>query len=356
MSENDQEKSEEPTQKKLDDARKKGQVATSREIANFSMLLALTICIAGIFPSVFRSARERLEKYISFSHEFSLKSEALEEMISLIIGDAMSLAGMLFGIMVVFAILPSLVQNGFNISAESITPKLEKISIAKGFGRMFSSRSVMEFVKGVIKITVVGVIAFIVVSAEVDQLGLMPERNTEDVIEFLFTLSIKVMIPCLIAIFFIGVADLIYQKAQHKKQLMMSIQEIKDEYKQQEGDPIVKGKLKQIRMERSRQRMMQSVPQADVIITNPTHYAVALKYVHEEMDAPLVLALGSDNLAKRIREMAEEHDIPIVRNAPLARALYDEGELDKPIPLAHFQAVAEVISYVYKLKGKKFGK
>ncbi len=354
MSENDQEKSEDPTQKRLDDARKKGQVAFSREVSNFSMLLALTISISAALPWIFTTAKASLTKYIAFSHEFSLKNEALEQMMPLIATDALRLAGFTFGMMMVFAIIPSVIQNGFNASAESIKPKLEKISLKKGLGRMFSSRSVMEFVKGVIKITLVGVIAFLVVSSEVHRLELMPEKNVEDVIAFLYELSIKIMIPCLVAIFFIAVIDWIYQKAQHKKQMMMSVQEIKDEYKQQEGDPIVKGKLKQLRLERGRQRMMQAVPEADVVITNPTHYAIALKYEHDKMDAPIILAMGKDNIAQRIKGIAEENKISIVRNAPLARALHEEGKLDEPIPLEHFQAVAEVISYVYKAKGKKF--
>lgn len=354
MSENDQEKSEDPTQKRLDDARKKGQVAFSREVSNFSMILALTMAIAAIFPTIFHMAKDRLTKYITLSHEFSLKNEAIESLMSVIIYDSLSLVAMTFGLMMVFAIIPSFIQNGFNISLEPITPKLEKISLKKGFGRLFSSRSVVEFVKGVIKITLVGVIAYLVVITQLSQLEMMPEKDTKNIIEFLSMLAIKVLIPCCIAIFFIAVADFIYQKAQHKKQLMMSVQDIKDEYKQQEGDPHVKGKLRQLRMERSRKRMMQAVPKADVIITNPTHYAVALKYEHDKMDAPIVLAMGSDNIALRIKKAGEEHEIPIVRNAPLARALHDECELDEAIPLEHFQAVAEVISYVYKLKGRKF--
>lgn len=350
----DQEKTEEPTQKKLDDSRKKGQVAFSREVSNFSMILALTMAIAAIFPWMFSAGKERLEKYIALSHEFSLQSEGIEALMSLIVIDAFSIVGLVFGLMVVFAILPSVVQNGFNISAESIKPKLEKISLKKGLGRLFSSRSVVEFLKGVLKITIVSVIAYLVVEVEISKLELLPEQTTENVLAFLLILAIKVLIPCLIAIFFISVADLIYQKAQHKKQLMMSVQEIKDEYKQQEGDPLVKGKLKQLRMERGRQRMMQSVPEADVIITNPTHYAVALKYDHDAMEAPIVLAMGMDNIALRIKKLGEDNEITVVRNAPLARALYDEGELNEGIPIAHFQAVAEVISYVYKLKGKKF--
>jgi flagellar biosynthetic protein FlhB len=163
----------------------------------------------------------------------------------------------------------------------------------------------------------------------------------------------KILIAACIAIFFIAIFDLIYQKHSHHKQLMMSMQEIKDEYKNQEGDPKIKGKLKQMRMDRARQRMMQAVPSADVIITNPTHYAVALKYEHEKMAAPIVLAIGADNIALKMKERAEKNKVPIVRNAPLARALHDQGELNSPIPIEHFQAVAEVITYVYKLKGRK---
>jgi len=353
MSENDQEKSEEPTQKRLEDARKKGQVAFSREVSNFSMIFALTMSVAMIVPWACRTAADRLEKYIRLSAELSLKNEALEKLIPLIVSDTFHIAGFFFMLMVIFAIIPSVAQNGLNISYDSITPKFEKISIMKGFSRMFSMRSVVEFLKGIVKIIVVGVISYVSIIHDLPKLEMTPEMGTEETLALLMHLCMKILIASTVAVFFIALADLIYQKFQHKKQLMMSMQEIKDEYKQQEGDPVIKGKLKQMRMARARQRMMQAVPGADVIITNPTHYAVALKYEHEKMSAPVVVALGKDNIALKMKEIAGEHKIPIVRNAPLARALYDQGEIDQQIPIEHFQAVAEVITYVYKLKGKK---
>ena len=348
----DDEKTEEPTQKKLDDARKKGQVANSREVNNFFMILALTMAAVMIFPDVFKEANESLQKYLSRAHSLH-EQQTLEQLSETIIFDMVDIMALPFLLFIVAALGGSLIQSGFLISAEAIQPKLEKISIKKGLKRMFSSRSVVEFLKGLFKITIVGIIAVLAVYSDLDGLHRVNELNAEELMWFISELSLKIMIGATVAIFLIAIVDFIYQKAQHMKELRMTKQEIKDEHKNQEGDPQVKARLRQLRMERAQQRMMQSVPEADVIVTNPTHYAVALKYDDGEMSAPMVLAMGKDKIAEKIKEIANENDVPEVRNAPLARALHDEAAIGQEIPLDHYQAVAEVISYVYKIKGKK---
>lgn len=178
----------------------------------------------------------------------------------------------------------------------------------------------------------------------------MPGMETMAILSFIHKIVVLLIFTVVIAVLVIAVADYAYQKYQHLKKLRMTKQEVKDEYKQMEGDPLVKSRIRQVRMERARHRMMNAVPRADVVIVNPTHYAVALEYKMEKMDAPVVVAKGLDNLALRIREIAEEHDIPIVENPPLARALFASVELDQSIPAEHFKAVAEVIGYVMQLK------
>lgn len=352
MSDDDQEKTEEPTQKKLDDARKKGQVANSREVSNFFMILAFTISVIMLFPGILRGGVETMGKYIAQSHNISTDGGKIWDVTQMMALDSMSLIIMPMLLLVVAALAASLMQNGFMISLESIKPKLEKISLKKGMKRMFSMRSFMEFLKGILKIAIVATIAFVAVYGDIDELRNVAQLNASDLMMFIGALAIKILIGVTVTVFLMAILDFIYQKSEHIKQLKMSKQDIKDEYKQQEGDPVIKGKLRQLRMERAQQRMMQSVPDANVVITNPTHYAVALKY-DDTMAAPLVLAMGVDKVAERIKEVAEENEVPQVRNAPLARILYDEGGINQEIPIEHYQAVAEVISYIYKTKGKK---
>ncbi|HSR55730.1 MAG TPA: EscU/YscU/HrcU family type III secretion system export apparatus switch protein, partial [Alphaproteobacteria bacterium] len=193
-------------------------------------------------------------------------------------------------------------------------------------------------------------VATLVILPEFDGLSRLPTMHTEAFLLVLWKVAAKMLIAVLAVVTVIAVADYLYQKAQHIKQLRMSRQEIKDELKQTDGDPMVKARLRQIRMERARQRMMQAVPESTVVVTNPTHFAVALKYEHDAMDAPEVVAKGADRVAQRIREVAEENGVPLVENPPLARALFAGVEIGDPIPTEHYRAVAEVIGYVMQLR------
>ncbi len=349
----DQEKTEDPTHRRLEDAKKKGQVAFSREVTNFFMILSLAL-IAGMFmPQILSTAAEILRKYISSAHEFEITRDGFSKIGTMILKDIAILLGYPLLLFIVAALGASLIQNGFHLSTEPISPKLEKISVMKGFKRMFSMRSFMEFIKGLIKIMIVGYVAYAAVSDKFETMAKTASMETDELMRYIGGLVITILINCCVALFFIAILDFMYQKFEHIKQLKMSKQEIKEEYKQQEGDPHIKGKLKQIRMEKARRRMMAAVPTADVIVTNPTHYAIALKYDTDIGKAPVVVAMGVDVVAERIKQLGRENKVPEFRNALLARSLYDDCELDKEIPFAHYQAVAEVISYVYKLKGKK---
>ena len=350
MSGSDEEKTEEPTHKRLEDARKKGQSASSKEVANFFMIFTLCLLVIMVFPGAMERLANSMAEYFTIAATFSGEPGEFEEIGKKIAYDILSTLAVPFVLFVCAAIASSLLQNGFNLSVEPIMPKFEKISLRKGFSRMFSRRSFMEFLKGLVKIIIVGIVAYYSVSADIPSIGGTQETEVQESMGIMSALCHNILISVTIAVFFIAVFDFMFQKLEFLKQMRMSKHEIKEEYKQQEGDPKIKGKLRQLRMQRARNRMMAAVPTADVIVTNPTHYAVALKYEQTNTSAPIVIAMGTDKVAERIKAMAEENDIPIVRNPTLARALYAECDLEQEIPFDHYQAVAEIISYIYKMK------
>ncbi len=348
----DSQKTEDPTPKKLEEARKKGQIALSKEVNNWVMLLAGTIFIMAFAGSMMTEMSFMMKHYIAQAHALPQAPGGL----SVILGDSflqilyIMLVPLL--LLMVAAFFAPFLQVGPLFAPEVIKPDLSKVSIMKGFGRLFSLRSVTEFLKGLFKIIIVGAVATVIIMPYLDKFEHLIDLPVLGAMEELYILVVKMMIGILIVVAIIAGIDLVYQRYEYMKKMRMSLQEIKDEYKQSEGDPMVKGRLRQLRQERARQRMMQAVPEADVVITNPTHFSIALKYNPDESPAPIVIAKGIDEVALRIREVAKEHDIVLYENKPLARALYDVAEIDEMIPTEHFKAVAEIISYVFKLKGR----
>jgi flagellar biosynthetic protein FlhB len=237
------------------------------------------------------------------------------------------------------------------LSAEPITPRLSKISPIDGFRRLFSLEGVVNFLKGLVKIVVIGAIMFFVLWPEVDRLETMVTADVATILGIASDLTVKIFGAALVALALVAIADYVYQRNRWWQRQRMTVQETREEFKQMEGDPQVKARIRQVRMERSRKRMMAAVPDATVVITNPTHYAIALQY-DRTMPAPKCLAKGVDAVALRIRAVAEEHEVPIVENPPLARALFASVEVDQTIPAEHFKAVAHVIGYVFRLKDK----
>lgn len=345
-------KTEEPTQHRLDEARKKGQIAFSRELLHLFSLATFALIIASLLPFMAGRVIETGRVFIESPHAFTISPSNLGEMSHAVISKV-GLAFMVpLGLFILAALAGGLAQTKLNVSAEPIKPSAERISPIKGFGRLFSMKSLVEFLKGIIKITIMGVICYVAVAPYLPELPMLTDRAPDQMVHILLAMAIRLMIGVCVAMAFVALFDYLYQRHEYMKQMRMSLQEIKEEYRQQEGDPHVKQKLKQIRMERARRRMMADVPKADVVITNPTHFAVALKYDAITMKAPVLIAKGADLVAAKIRELADEHDIPIVRNPPLARALYDSMDLDDEIPVEHYKAVAEVIGYVYRLRKK----
>jgi flagellar biosynthetic protein FlhB len=346
-------KTEQPSHKRLEEAFKKGNIPFSREVTSFLMIALMAAIVAWFSPRILKNARELLFPYIANSYDIPTDTASIGYLLrNVAFGSLGVIAVPLIG-GIVIAIGASWLQNGMVLSNEPLMPKLERISPLAGIKRIFSMRSVVEFLKSIIKIIIVGYVAFVAVYPEMRGLEQLPNRDTEDMLIFLAMLATRMTIGVAIAMFFIAILDVIYQRFQHNKSLRMSRQEVKDEYKQSEGDPVIKQRLRRLRMERARNRMMATVPKADVVITNPTHFAVALAYDQATMKAPKVVAKGQDLIALRMRELAEENDVPVVENPPLARALYSSCELEKEIPVAHYEAVAKVISYVYQLKKKK---
>ncbi len=348
----DSQKTEDPSQKKLDDAREKGQVAKSQEISHWFMLLAFA-CMIGIFgTSVAQGLGGQMIGFLESPHTMRMDRESVGTLVSQVLGDVGALALLPALIAIAAAIASSFLQIGWLVSAESLKPNLEKISLQKGMKRLFSVRSLAEFAKGIAKLTIVAVVIVLIMAPKRDMIPQITSMEMTQLLLLLQAMSVQILIGVLAVMAVIAGADFLFQKYQHTKQLRMSKQEVKDEFKQTEGDPIVKGRLRQLRAERARRRMMAAVPEADVVVTNPTHYAVALKYDGETMEAPVLTAKGTDQIALRIREVAKEHDVPVMENPPLARALYGGVELDQQIPPQHYTAVAEVIGYVMRLRGK----
>jgi len=351
-SQDESSKTEEPSHKKLEEARKKGQVIQSREINHFFMMFALTLLIIAILPYNMRDLLQHMSPFITAPDSFNISSYALADLSRTVLADTLVIMLVPLILLIVAALAPAIIQNKFFFAAERIKPKLEKISILKGFGRIFGMKAFIEFLKNVIKVVAIGVIAYAVIKPQYRFAAITTDMNVAAILQTAHSMSIRLLIAFTAFLMLLAGLDYFYQRFQFLKSMRMSKKEVKDEYKQQEGDPQMKAKRKQIAREKAQKRMMESVPKADVIITNPTHFAVALIYTQGSMQAPKVVAKGTDKVALRIREIAEKHKVPIMRNPPLARILYDTTDVDEEIPYEHYAAVAKIIGYVYKLKGK----
>ncbi|MAL80715.1 MAG: flagellar biosynthesis protein FlhB [Sneathiella sp.] len=345
----DAQKTEEPTAKRLEDAFKKGQVPKSQEVGHWFMTMGIGLVVLIFIAGLGKGLAFDLLKFIEQPHAIATDRFHL----GVIFGDlgwaVIWVVAPALGTLMLAGLIGNLIQHRPILSAERIKPKLEKISIFKGFKRLFSSKSLVEFAKGLLKLTIVGSVAVLFVLPSMNELPVVVSYDVPEVLKLIQEQSLLLIAGIVAVMSVIAGLDFLYQRFNHYKELRMTKQEIKDEFKQTEGDPMVRARLRALRAERSRQRMMQAVPEADVVITNPTHFAVALQYKPEEERAPVVVAKGMDNIAAKIREIATENEIPIVENPPLARALHKACDLDEEIPYEHFKAVAEIISYVMRL-------
>ncbi len=352
------EKTEPATSKKLSDARKQGQVAKSREIANGTGLLALFLVlkmwvgrIGTQFLEVFPGIYNKIPEVVTFWHG-DMPERDTGIVFRNMLQDILTIMApiMLIGFLVAF--LSDLVQVKWKPTSQPMRPKLSKISPLSGIKKLFSVNSLVELVKSIAKLGLIAYICYGYLADKVMLIFSLYDMPLMQVIQLAGQIVTDLGIRIAAVYMVIAFADLIYQKVKFAHDMRMTKQEVKEEYKQQEGDPQVKGKIRQKMREVSRRRMMQDLPQADVVITNPTHLAVAIKYDPQVADAPIVLAKGEDYLAARIREAAKENHIEIVENKPLARMLYANVDVGQAVPPELYQAVAEVLAFVYHLQGK----
>jgi flagellar biosynthetic protein FlhB len=347
----DASKTEEPTDKKLTDARNKGNVAQSQEIKSWGVLLAGTGALIFLTPHMASGVKKLGHRFIESPDAIPFDFEHLRRMLADTLLDLLWIVSPFLLLMVIFAFATNIGQFGLLMAPSKIKPEWNKVSILKGAGRLASSRTLVEFAKGIVKLVVVTVIASSMAAPLLTDIELLSQIDIILTVDRIHLLAIALAAGTVGVMTVLAALDWLYQKHAFTKQMRMTKQEVKDEHKQQEGDPQVKGRIRRVRMERHQQRMMQAVPTAAVVITNPTHFAIALSYEMGEMDAPKCVAKGVDHLAFRIREVAKEHDVPIVENPPLARALYDTVEIDQEIPPEHFTAVAEIIGFIMRKRG-----
>lgn len=347
----DSQKTEDPSDRKLSRAKEKGQVAQSQEIKHLAILFGGTAGLVALGPfmsdRIQRAMMPFLERPDAVPGDFQHLLAAMTD-VSIEIGLILA---PLFGLLLVLAIFANVFQFGLIFAPDKLKFEVSRVSLISGVKRLVSARAIMEFIKGILKLIVVAVVSFslaIPLLTDITLISFMEIRQSLDRIELIALMLALGTVGVMIVV---AAIDFLFQRYSFRKQMRMTKSEVKDEYKQAEGDPHVKARIRKLRMARAQQRMMAAVPKADVVVTNPTHYSVALEYKMDLMPAPKVVAKGVDHLALRIRLVAKEHDIPIVENPPLARALYAGVEIDEEIPPEHFKAVAEVIGFVMRQRG-----
>lgn len=360
----DQDKSQqtqEPTEKKLREARKKGDVPSSRETGNMMVALSLVLATAFVLPWQGPRLADALGAVFDGAGQVQIgNGRAGLAALGLVLEDLiLSLAvavAPFFLLILAGGVIGVLIQGETVVAVERITPKLSKISPAQGLKRMFSANTLVEFAKSLIKVLVVGALALWVTEQAVRGIWRSPGFVPEALPGYMLVSTRRLLIAATLFLVPVAIFDILWNRFQWRKRQMMSVQEVRDEMKESEGDPQIKGRRAALRRARARQRMASAVPSASVILTNPTHYAVALKYEQGVDHAPVCVAKGADLMARRIREIAFEHDVPIVENKPLARSLYDQVEIDQMVPMEHWQVVAEIISFVLDLRHNRHRK
>ena len=348
----DQEKTEQPTGKKLDKAREKGQVPKSQEVSSALILLSASGALLFVGPWMFRSLAELMQGVFQNLGTLEMQGASVRAFLLEIFTQFILVMMPFMLVIVVVGIGANLIQVGFLFTLEPFSPKFSKFNPITGMKKFVSLRSLTELIKSMLKISYIGGISWLVLKGELDAIPSLIDMGVGQILSFIGVVALKVMFYVSLGLMVLAAIDFTYQRWQHNKDLMMSKQEVKDEHKQSEGDPKVKSRIRQLQREMARRRMMAAIPDADVVITNPTHLAIAVKYNSEEMFAPQIVAKGAGLVAEKIRAAAVEHHIPIVENKPLAQTLFKAVEVGDFVPSDLYRAVAEVLAYVYRLKGK----
>jgi flagellar biosynthetic protein FlhB len=344
----DTERSEDPTQKRLDEAVERGDVVKSQEVNTWFVLAGGTLILMSFSGAMTSGLATTLRGLLANSYSIRVEGRGflgVTESLGMEVIAAMAIPML---VLVLAAIAGNVIQHRLVWSTEALVPKLSKISPGAGLKRLFSKQALANFVKGLLKLALIGAIMTAVLWPERFRFDSMVRTDPARMLSITQSLALQALGAVVAVLALIAAADYLFQYRQWFERQKMSFRELKDEFKQTEGSPEIKAKIKQIRQQRSRKRMMAAVPTASVVITNPTHYAIALKY-DRGMNAPLCVAKGVDLIARRIREVATENNVPVVENPPLARALHATVEIDQEIPPEHYQAVAEIIGYVMRL-------
>ena len=346
-------KTEKATPKKRQDLRKKGQVMQSREVSSNLILLVMFISFKLFGGYMYQEIKSVFQFFMTESATYNLAEPT--EIMRVVTYAALEIAKIVapfFIIAVLIGVIGSYVQVGFLFTIEPLKPKFSHINPFKGLKRIFSSRSLFEFVKSIAKVTVVSLVAWTSIQAEFINITKLMGLELGPLTLYILNSAVDVGIKICFALFIITITDYFFQWRKHEKEIRMSKQEVKEEYKQMEGNPEIRQKIRQKQREISMRRMMKEVPKADVVITNPTHFAVAIKYEPKSKPAPYVVAKGADFMARRIKEIAKENKVEIIENRPLAQALYQTVDIGESVPPDLYKAVAEVLAFVYNLQGK----
>lgn len=347
--EHDSDRTEDPTQKRLDEALERGDVVKSQEVSTWFVIGGGALMLAAFSGSMSGGLTTTLRGLIANSHQIPVDGRGLIAIAGRIEREVLAAIALPLAVLVLAALAGNMIQHRLVWSADSLKPKFSKISPLAGLKRLFSSQALANFAKGLIKLAVIGSVMVALLWPQRHRLEGLVSTDILGTLLLTRSLSLELLAVVVAILFLVAAADYLFQYRQWFERHKMSLREMKEEFKQAEGDPLVKGKIRQLRQARMRKRMMAAVPKASVIITNPTHYAIALQY-DRGMEAPVCLAKGIDAVALKIREVAGEHAIPIVQNPPLARALHAAVEIDQAIPPEHYKAVAEIIGYVMKLR------
>jgi len=346
----DQERTEEPTSKRLEDARKEGQVVRSRELSVLLSLLGSAVAMFWTGPALIEKLKSVLTRSLSFDAEVTHNTTALSEHLAGYSTDVLLSLMPFMLVICLLGVMGPVVLGGWTFNGSALLPKFERMDPVSGIARMFSLKALFELVKAVFKVVLVGGIAYAILRGVLSQVLQLPMGEVASALHNAGNLFLWCLVGFSSALLLVACFDVPYQIWNHRHQLMMTKQEVKDEMKESEGRPEVKGAIRKRQQEISQRRMMQAVPKADVVITNPTHYAVALRYDPKAGSAPVVLAKGKDLVAAKIREIAKDHNIMVFSAPPLARALFASTEINRQIPEDLFVAVAQVLAWIYQLR------
>ena len=349
----DQEKTEQATPKKREQAREKGQVAKSRELASVAVLGA---CLIYFYFGASALAVRMMDLMKQYFYQAGRMTITLDNVQSLLLNFFFQIFILIIPFLLVAlaaGFFVNILQVGFLFSSEAIMPKLSKIDPLKGFQRLFSLTSLVELVKNIMKMAIVGGVAYLTVRNEAAMVLPLMDQSVNDILSYISKVSFRILSTTCLVLVILAILDYAYQKWESERSLRMTKQEIKEENKETDGDPLIKGRIRRLQREIARKRMMAAVPKADVVVTNPTHFAVAIRYDAEKMNAPCVIAKGADLLAEKIKEIARNNGVPVVENRAVAQVLYKMVAVEQTIPENLYKAIAEILAYVYSLKQKR---